>query len=81
MKDLSVSYFKAKLAACLREVQQGETLVITEHSRPIAEVTSFGSGSDLMVPAAVPFTLVGTRPSAPFPGLWKSLLDSERGEQ
>ena len=80
MKNLSVSYFKAKLAACLREVQRGETLVITDHSRPIAEVTAYSSPTNLVVPASGPFTLVGSSPAVPTPGVWRSLLDSERGQ-
>lgn len=80
MKDLSVSYFKAKLAASLREVQDGETLIITDHRRPVAEVRAFRAKQKLVVPAAAPFSLKGTAPSAPLPGVWKSLLDAERGE-
>ena len=81
MKDLSVSHFKAKLAAHLREVQRGETLVITEHRRPIAEVTPYRSDDDLIEPASARFTLVGSSPAIPAPGVWESLLHAERGER
>ena len=80
MKDLNVSYFKAKIAACLREVQSGETIIITEHKRPVAEVRPYDSTGNLIVSAKKPFSLAGSAPSSPAPELWKTLLDEERGE-
>jgi antitoxin (DNA-binding transcriptional repressor) of toxin-antitoxin stability system len=80
MKDLSVSHFKATIAASLREVQAGETLIITEHRRPIAEIRAYGADSGLIVPASAPFSLAGTAPKEPVSGVWASLLDGERGE-
>ena len=81
MKGLSVSDFKAKLAAHLREVQRGETLVITEHRRPIAEVTPYRSDEDLIERTSTSFTLVGSSPATATPGVWESLLRAERGER
>ena len=80
MKDLSVSKFKVGLSAYLREVQDGETLVITEHKRPIAEVRAIGDDDVLLEPASQPFAV--PKPSeTPWQKLgWKSLLDAERGE-
>ena len=80
MKDLSVSTFKATLSACLREVQDGETLVITEHRRPIAEVIAYRSQAILVEPALGTFTLADSAPRVRAPGLWTELLDEERGE-
>ena len=81
MKDLSVSYFKSRIAACLREVQSGETIIITEHKRPVAEVRPYDSVDALVVRAEKKFSLVGSAPPSPTPGLWKSLLDAERGDR
>jgi len=80
MKDLSVSYFKSRIAACLREVQSGETIIITEHKRPVAEVRPYDLNGNLVVRAKKPFSLVGSAPSSPAQGLSKTLLDDERGE-
>lgn len=79
MKDLSVSHFKAKIAACLREVQKGETLVITDHRRPIAEVRAYGSDRSLVLPASGSFTLARSAPERTIAGVWADLLDEERG--
>lgn len=86
MKDLSVSNFKARLSSYLREVQNGETLVITEHQRPVAEVRAYGAGDEILVPASRPFTLNGTAPSqrvAVRTGTKSAtqLLDEERGDR
>ncbi len=74
-----MSHFKAKLAAYLREVRQGETLVITEHRRPVAEVRAVGTADDLVEPASRPFTLEGSAPREPHSVEWRALLDEERG--
>ena len=81
MKDLSVSHFKAKLSAYLREVRQGETLVITEHRRPVAEVRAIGTANDLVELASRPFTLEGSALREPHHVEWSVLLDEERGGQ
>ena len=57
MKDLSVSYFKTNIAACLREVKAGDTIVITEHERPVAEVRPHDKKGSLVVRAEKPFSL------------------------
>ena len=79
MKDLSVSHFKARIAEYLREVQHGETLVITEHRRPVAEVRAVGTATDLVEPASRPFTLEGSAPRERHRVEWRALLDEERG--
>ena len=58
----------------------GETLVITEHRRPIAEVHAYNSDNIPILQASGPFTLAGTAPQLPVPGIWESLLNGERGE-
>jgi prevent-host-death family protein len=80
MKDLSVSYFKAKISACLREVQAGETIVITEHQRPVAEVRPYDQSGSLIVRSEKPFSLAGSEPTTPSARVWEALLDEERGE-
>ena len=80
MKDLSVSYFKAKISACLREVQAGETIVITEHQRPVAEVRPYDQSGSLIVRSEKPFSLAGSEPTTPSVRVWRALLDEEREE-
>ncbi len=79
MKDLSVSEFKAHLAATLREVRGGETVVITEHRKPVAEVRSIDLEGRVFESASRPFKLDDSRPSAPATGLAAELLDEDRG--
>ena len=74
MKDLSVSYFKARISACLREVQEGETIVITEHRRPIAEVRAYNVDEKLVRRSKTPFTLSDSKPAVPSPGVWERLV-------
>ena len=40
VKHLSASEAKAKFSELLDEVEQGETLIITRHGKPIAELKS-----------------------------------------
>ena len=77
MKDLSVSDFKTHLAAYLRAVKKGERFVITEHKKPVAEVTPVNGNKTWYEPAARPFT-VEPEFSVEKPGLWRTLLDEER---
>lgn len=83
MKSLSVSDFKAHLAAYLRDVQQGETYVITEHRRPVAEVRRSGVDTQLVDYPAEPFSFHGID-EAPVdeshPGLAMALINEDRGE-
>ncbi len=72
MKDLSVSYFKARISACLREVQAGETIIITEHQRPVAEVRPYDQNGNLVVRCEKPFSLAGSEPATPSVGAWKA---------
>ena len=40
MEHVSISEFKARLSEYLSRVEEGETLVLTRHGRPIIEVTA-----------------------------------------
>ena len=79
MKDLSVSHFKATIAACLREVRAGETIVITEHKRPVAVVRAIDADQGIAEAAPRAFTLDGSAPRQPHSIDWSSLLEEERG--
>jgi prevent-host-death family protein len=78
MKALSVSEFKARMAGYLREVKQGEKLIITEHQRPVAEVYSADAERSLVVPATRPFSLDGSRPVELNTGLALDLVTVDR---
>jgi len=83
MTSLSVSDFKAHLAAYLRNVQRGETYVITEHRRPVAEVRRNGSDTQLVDYPSEPFSFDGVEPEtslAQQPGLAMALITEDRGE-
>jgi hypothetical protein len=83
MKRLSVSDFKAHLAAYLRDVQRGETYVITEHRRPVAEVRQSDADTRLVAYPAEPFSLSGlesTGAGGARPGIAAALIAEDRGE-
>lgn len=83
MKSLSVSVFKAHLAAYLRDVQRGETYVITEHRRPVAEVRQNGVDTQCVDYPAEPFSFDGIdEPPVDerHPGLAMDLINEDRGE-
>ena len=40
MEHVSISEFKARLSEYLHRVEEGETLVLTRHGKPIIEVTA-----------------------------------------
>jgi len=83
MKSLSVSDFKAHLAVYLRDVQRGETYVITEHRRPVAEVRRNGSDTQLVDYPSEPFSFNEIDPDAGLagePGLAMALITEDRGE-
>ena len=83
MKSLSVSDFKAHLAAYLRNVQRGETYVITEHRRPVAEVRRNGSDTQLVDYPSNPFSFDGIDPDTTVTqqaGLAMALITEDRGE-
>jgi prevent-host-death family protein len=44
MKRASVSQAKNQLSALLEQVRQGETVVITDHDRPVARITAIVAG-------------------------------------
>jgi prevent-host-death family protein len=78
MKDLSVSEFKARIAKYLREVEHGESLIITEHKRPVAEVRSVDADRLLAKPSSRAFSLTGSRPAEPKSGLALELVNADR---
>ncbi len=83
MKSLSVSDFKAHLAEYLRNVQRGETYVITEHRRPVAEVRRNGSDVQLVDYPSESFSFDGIDLEARVssqPGLAMALITEDRGE-
>ena len=83
MKSLSVSDFKAHLSAYLRNVQRGETYLITEHRRPVAEVRRNDSDAQLIHYPSEPFSLAGIDTEVPVegqPGLAMELINEDRGE-
>lgn len=83
MKSLSVSDFKAHLSAYLREVEQGQTYVITEHRRPVAEIHRCAQPDRIATYATEPFSLEGIDTKLtiePVPGLAQELLNEDRGE-
>jgi hypothetical protein len=83
MKSLSVSDFKAHLAAYLRNVQRGESYLITEHRRPVAEVRRNGLDTQLVDYPSEPFSLSEIDPAAGLagkPGLAMALITEDRGE-
>jgi len=83
MKSLSVSDFKAHLASYLRNVQRGETYLITEHRRPVAEVRRNGADTQLVDYPAEPFSVVDIDPvndGEMKPGLATALISEDRGE-
>lgn len=51
MNTISVSEIQQDFPGCLRRVQAGEVLVITEHDQPIAEIKPASSGSSGQRPA------------------------------
>ena len=83
MKSLSVSDFKAHLAAYLRDVQRGESYIITEHRRPVAEVRRSGSATQLVDYPTKTFSFKGIdleAGPAGKPGLAMALTTEDRGE-
>ena len=44
VKRASVSQTKNQLSALLEQVRQGETVVITDHDRPVAQLTPVSTG-------------------------------------
>lgn len=83
MKSLSVSDFKARLSAYLRDVEQGQTYVITEHRRPVAEVHRYGAADQIVTYPSAAFSLHGIEPAAradSVPNLARDLLNEDRGE-
>jgi len=67
----------------VRNVQRGETYVITEHRRPVAEVRRNGSDTQLVDYPSNPFSFDGIDPEAGVaqqPGLAMALITEDRGE-
>ena len=81
MKDLSVSKFKATLAEQLRRVKSGETIVLTEHKRPVAQVAPLSTENLVERPANRPFAPVDPIDPGEFEADALSVLAEERGER
>ncbi len=79
MRTTSVSSFKAQIARHLRAVESGETIIITDHRRPVAEVRSVSRDNTVYEPAETPFSSKALEPLELNSGLWKELIDEERG--
>ena len=78
-----MSDFKAHLAAYLKNVQRGETYVITEHRRPVAEIHKNDRETQLVDYPAEPFSLDGIEPLGGERiqlGLAMALITEDRGE-
>jgi len=83
MKSLSVSDFKTHLAAYLRNVQNGETYLITEHRRPVAEVRRNDADLQLVDYPSEPFSLADIdsgKPDGATDGLAIALINEDRGD-
>ena len=81
MKDLNVSEFKTRIAAYLRQVEEGEVLIITDHKRPVAEVHRIGPRKGLVQRAEKPFSLPENPEIVKKDGLASQLLNEKRGTQ
>jgi hypothetical protein len=78
-----VSDFKAHMSAYLRNVQRGETYVITEHRRPVAEVRRNDYDAQSVDYPSESFSLAGIDAEGPiegWPGLSMELINEDRGE-
>jgi antitoxin (DNA-binding transcriptional repressor) of toxin-antitoxin stability system len=83
MKSLSVSDFKAHLSAYLRNVQRGESYLITEHRRPVAEVRQNDSAARLVDYPSEPFSLDDIDSTGVVDaqnGLAMALINEDRGD-
>jgi prevent-host-death family protein len=78
METMQVSHFKTTIAAQLRRVQQGESLVITDHNRPVALVTPV-SHALIDHAATTAFRAVPVVLRDGFTGNAEELLNDERG--
>ena len=79
MQTTSVSNFKARTARYLRAAERGETIIITDRCRPLAEVRAARSDRTVYEPAGTPFSSSALEPLDSEPGLWKELNDEDRG--
>lgn len=53
MKLSSVSQTKNQLSALLEQVRRGETVVITDHDRPVAKITAIAADDALGLPGDI----------------------------
>lgn len=51
MKTVSFTEFRAQASGMLREVEQGETLLVLRHGRPIAEICPVRSEPEELAPS------------------------------
>ncbi len=79
-RTLSVSEFKAKSLGLLERVSRtGETLIITKHGKPLAQVVPFRESSEKPEPGRLEGTLLSeTDTISPFGArLWQAAEDLE----
>jgi prevent-host-death family protein len=53
MKTASISATKNQLSALLERVRQGETILITDHDRPVAKLVPIGTESGSETPGQI----------------------------
>ena len=46
MKSVSFTTFRTNASALLDEVEQGETVIVLRHGKPVAEIHAYGSRGD-----------------------------------
>jgi prevent-host-death family protein len=63
MKSIEIAELEDRLSEHLRTVEQGDEVIVTDRSRPIARIAPFagGAGGPVLVPPRVPFATVRTR--------------------
>ena len=81
MMVINVSKLKASLAASLRKVRGGATLVVTDRGRSIARVVPIDSDDLVERPASAPFRPLPVTLKKGFTATAQALLDAERGGQ
>ena len=79
MKTIGVAELKAHLSRELRRVTQGESILVTDHSRPVAVLCPLPNGLPLVRQAASPLELPDVAPLIASDPL--DFLAAERGDR
>jgi prevent-host-death family protein len=79
MKTIGVAELKAHLSRELRRVAMGESILVTDHSRPIAVLRPLPSGLPLAQAATEPLKLPDVSPLIASDPL--DYLEAERGDR